>query len=342
MNVNDYKGIWVFAEQRDNKILNVSLELLGEGRKIADKLGVKLTAMLLGNNIDHMAEKLVKYGADEVLCIDDKFLEVYSTEAYTRVISELIKEKKPEIVLIGATAIGRDLGPRLAARVKTGLTADCTKLDVDLETRGLLQTRPAFGGNLMATVICPKHRPQMSTVRPGVMERGKFDESRTGTIKKVFFELMEEDKNTEVLEVVKTQKHEVKLEEAKIIVSGGRGLGDAKGFELLEALAKKLGGELGASRGAVDADWIQQRHQVGQTGKTVRPQLYVACGISGAIQHLAGMNASECIVAINKDKDAPIFKVAHYGIIGDVYEILPALIESLDNVDDIVEALKNR
>lgn len=342
MNINDYKGIWVFAEQRDNKILNVSLELLGEGRKIANKLGVKLTAILLGNNINDMAEKLVKYGADEVLSIDDKFLEVYSTEAYTRVISELIKEKKPEIVLIGATAIGRDLGPRLAARVKTGLTADCTKLDVDLETRGLLQTRPAFGGNLMATIICPKHRPQMSTVRPGVMERGKFDENRTGTIKKVFFEIMEEDKNTEVLEVVKTQKHEVKLEEAKIIVSGGRGLGDAKGFQLLEALAKKLGGELGASRGAVDADWIQQSHQIGQTGKTVRPKLYVACGISGAIQHLAGMNDSECIVAINKDKNAPIFQVAHYGIIGDVYEILPELIESLDNVNEIVETLKSR
>lgn len=342
MNINNYKGVWVFAEQRDNKILNVSLELLGEGRKIADKLGVKLTAILLGNNIDDMAERLVKYGADEVLSIDNKFLEVYSTEAYTRVISELIKEKKPEIVLIGATAIGRDLGPRLAARVKTGLTADCTKLDVDLETRGLLQTRPAFGGNLMATIICPKHRPQMSTVRPGVMERGKFDKNRTGTIKKVFFELMEEDKNTEVLEVVKTQKHEVKLEEAKIIVSGGRGLGNAKGFELLEALAKKLGGEIGASRGAVDVDWIQQSHQVGQTGKTVRPKLYVACGISGAIQHLAGMNDSECIVAINKDKNAPIFQVAHYGIIGDVYEILPSLIESLDNVDDIVEALKSR
>ncbi|WP_186428972.1 electron transfer flavoprotein subunit alpha/FixB family protein [Clostridium sp. BSD9I1] len=342
MNINDYKGIWVFAEQRDNKILNVSLELLGEGKKIADKLGVKLTAILLGNNIDDMAEKLVKYGADEVLSIDDKFLEVYSTESYTRVISELIKEKKPEIVLIGATAIGRDLGPRLAARVKTGLTADCTKLDVDLETRGLLQTRPAFGGNLMATIICPKHRPQMSTVRPGVMERGKFDENRTGTINKVFFELMEEDKNTEVLEVVKTQKHEVKLEEAKIIVSGGRGLGDARGFQLLEALAKKLGGELGASRGAVDADWIQQSHQVGQTGKTVRPKLYVACGISGAIQHLAGMNDSECIVAINKDKNAPIFQVAHYGIIGDVYEILTELIESLDNVNDIVETLKSR
>jgi len=342
VNINDYKGVWVFAEQRDNKILNVSLELLGEGRKIADKLRIKLTAMLLGNNIDDMAEKLVKYGADEVLSIDNKFLEVYSTEAYTRVISEIIKEKKPEIVLIGATAIGRDLGPRLAARVKTGLTADCTKLDVDLGTRGLLQTRPVFGGNLMATIICPKHRPQMSTVRPGVMERGKFDENRTGTIKKVFFEIMEEDKNTEVLEVVKTQKHEVKLEEAKIIVSGGRGLGDAKGFELLEALAKKLGGEIGASRGAVDADWIQQSHQVGQTGKTVRPKLYVACGISGAIQHLAGMNDSECIVAINKDKNAPIFQVAHYGIIGDVYEILPALIESLDNVDDIVETLKSR
>lgn len=338
VNVDEYRGVWVFAEQRDKELLNVAIELVGEGRKIADELKVPLTAVLLGKDIDNLAEKLVKYGADEVLYADHQLLNVYTTDGYTKVIYDLIKERKPEIMLIGATNIGRDLGPRISARVHTGLTADCTKLDIDLENRRLLQTRPAFGGNLMATIICPDHRPQMSTVRPGVMEKAKYNESRKGNIVKFIPELKDEDIRAKVMEVVKGGKAEVQLEDSKIIVSGGRGLGNPEGFKLIQDLAKKFGGVVGASRATVDAGWIDQGHQVGQTGKTVRPSLYIACGISGAIQHLAGMQESKVIVAINKDKDAPIFKVADYGIIGDVYEILPLLIESLDNVDDIIEA----
>ncbi|CAK7024810.1 electron transfer flavoprotein subunit alpha [Tissierella sp. P1] len=340
VDVSLYRGVWVFAEQRDGNLLNVAIELVGEGRKIADALEVPLTAVLLGNNIDGLAEKLVKYGADEVLYANHELLNVYTTDGYTKVIYDLIKERKPEIMLIGATNIGRDLGPRISARVHTGLTADCTKLDVDLENRRLMQTRPAFGGNLMATIICPDHRPQMSTVRPGVMEKAKYDENRKGNIVKFTPDLKDEDIRAKVKEVVKGGKAEVQLEESKIIVSGGRGLGNPEGFKLIEDLAKKLGGVVGASRATVDAGWIEHSHQVGQTGKTVRPSLYVACGISGAIQHLAGMQESKVIVAINKDADAPIFKVADYGIVGDVYEVLPELIEALDNVDDIMDAFK--
>lgn len=340
VDVELYRGVWVFAEQRDGELLNVAIELVGEGRKIANALEVPLTAVLLGNNIDNLAEKLVKYGADEVLYADHELLNVYTTDGYTKVIYDLIKERNPEIMLIGATNIGRDLGPRISARVHTGLTADCTKLDVDLENRRLMQTRPAFGGNLMATIVCPDHRPQMSTVRPGVMEKAKYDENRTGNIVKFTPELKDEDIRAKVTEVVKGGKAEVQLEESKIIVSGGRGLGNPEGFKLIEELAKKLGGVVGASRATVDSGWIEHNHQVGQTGKTVRPSLYVACGISGAIQHLAGMQESKVIVAINKDADAPIFKVADYGIVGDVYEILPELIEALDNVDDIMDAFK--
>ncbi len=340
VDVSLYKGVWVFAEQRDNNLLNVAIELVGEGRKIADALNVPLTAVLLGYNVDGLAEKLVKYGADEVLYADHNLLDVYTTEGYSKVIYDLIKERKPEILLIGATNIGRDLGPRISARVHTGLTADCTKLDVDLENRRLMQTRPAFGGNLMATIICPDHRPQMSTVRPGVMEKAKYNENRTGEIVKFTPDLKDEDIRAKVVEVVKGGKAEVQLEESKIIVSGGRGLGNPEGFKLIEDLANKLGGVVGASRATVDAGWIEHSHQVGQTGKTVRPSLYVACGISGAIQHLAGMQDSKVIVAINKDPDAPIFKIADYAIVGDVYEILPALIEALNNVDDIMDAFK--
>ncbi|WML36101.1 electron transfer flavoprotein subunit alpha/FixB family protein [Clostridium sp. OS1-26] len=329
MNIKDYKGVWIFAEQREGKILNVSLELLGEGRKIADKLNVELTAILVGDKLDNLSEELIKYGADNVIAVEDKFLNVYTTEAYTRVIFELIEGRKPEIVLIGATTIGRDLAPRLAGRVKTGLTADCTSLDIDEENLNLLMTRPAFGGNIMATIICSNHRPQMSTVRPGVMGRAKFDTNRKGNIEKIYFKLKEKDLNTEIIDIVKRSKNQVALEEAKIIVSGGRGLGNKEGFELIKKLADALGGEVGSSRGAVDAGWIDQCHQVGQTGKTVRPKIYIACGISGAIQHLAGMNSSDCIIAINKDKEAPIFNVAHYGVVGDLYEIIPSLIEEV-------------
>lgn len=340
IDVNEYKGVWVFAEQRQGKLMNVSIELLGEGRKIAHKLGVELTAILLGHNVDSLTETLIKYGADKVIYADDKLLQVYTTDAYTKVITDLIKEKKPEIMLIGATTIGRDLGPRISARVGTGLTADCTKLEIDEGDKKLLQTRPAFGGNIMATIVCPNHRPQMATVRPGVMEKADYDENRKGEIKRVQVKLEKSDIKTEVVEVIKSEKAEVPLEEAKIIVSGGRGLGSKEGFDLIEKLAKKLGGVVGASRATVDAGWIDHAHQVGQTGKTVRPKLYIACGISGAIQHLAGMQESQCIVAINKNPDAPIFDVADYGIVGDVHKVIPVLLDALDNVDDIISALK--
>jgi electron transfer flavoprotein alpha subunit/NAD-dependent dihydropyrimidine dehydrogenase PreA subunit len=339
IDIDEYRGVWVFAEQREGNLLNVSIELVGEGRKIADELNTELTAILLGKDVDDLAEKLIKYGADNVLYGESELLQVYTTDGYTKIICEMIEERKPEIMLIGATNIGRDLGPRISARIHTGLTADCTRLEVDKENRRLLQTRPAFGGNLMATIICPNHRPQMSTVRPGVMEKAKYDETRIGNIEKFTPNLTEGDIKAKVLEVVKEAKAQVKLEDANIIVSGGRGLGNPEGFKLIEELAEKLGAVVGASRATVDAGWIDQSHQVGQTGKTVRPTLYIACGISGAIQHLAGMQESEVIVAINKDKDAPIFKVADYGIVGDVYEILPELIEGLDNIDEILESV---
>ncbi|AVP55067.1 electron transfer flavoprotein subunit alpha [Clostridium tetani] len=331
MKVKDYKDVWVFIEQREGRIANVSLELLGEGRKIADKLGVKLKGILLGNKIDSLARDIIKYGADHVMYIEDKFLEIYSTEAYTRVITELVNKRKPEIILLGATTIGRDLAPRLAVRLKTGLTADCTSLDIEEDTGNLLMTRPAFGGNLMATIVCEEHRPQMSTVRPGVMEKAVLKENVVGKVEKIDFKLGKEDKNALVIDIIKKKKKEIALEEANIIVSGGRGLGDKEGFKLLKDLADKLQGEVGASRGAVDAEWIDSQHQVGQTGKSVRPKLYIACGISGAVQHLAGMKEAECIVAINKDKDAPIFQIAHYGIVGDLYEVIPSIIKTLDN-----------
>ena len=329
VNVDEYRGVWVFAEQRGGKLLNVAIELLGEGRKIADELDTELSAVLLGHNIDDVAETLIKYGADRVIYADSELLDVYTTDGYAKVIYDLIEERKPEILLIGATNIGRDLGPRLSARVHTGLTADCTRLDVDKENRRLMMTRPAFGGNLMATIICPNHRPQMSTVRPGVMEKAKFVEGRKGTVEKFAPILTEADIKAKVIDVVKSDKPIVALEEAPIIVSGGRGLGSAEGFKLIEELAEKLGGVVGASRATVDAQWIDQPHQVGQTGKTVRPKLYVDCGISGAIQHLAGMQDSKCIVAINKDPNAPIFEVADYGIVGDVFEVMPKIIEAV-------------
>ena len=336
VNLDEYRGVWVFAEQRDGELMNVALELVGEGSRIAEELETEVTAVLLGHNIKDQAEELIKNGADKVIYADHELLEVYTTEAYTKTIDELIQEYKPEILLVGATNIGRDLGPRVSARVHTGLTADCTKLEVDLEERRLLQTRPAFGGNLMATIICPDHRPQMSTVRPGVMEKLGRDEDRTGEIIEITPELKDSDIKAKVVEVVKEAKSQVDLVAAEIIVAGGRGLQDAEGFKLLEGLAEKLGGEVGSSRAAVDSGWIDSSHQVGQTGKTVRPTLYIACGISGAIQHLAGMQESDLIVAINNDPDAPIFKIADYGIVGDAFDVIPELTEALDFVGDIV------
>ena len=333
--LDEYKGVWIIAEQRNGKVLNIALELLGEGRKLADKLNVKLTAVLLGNDIVKEAEKLIKYGADEVLKVEHELLEVYTTDGYTKVITELIKERKPEIVVIGATTIGRDLGPRIAGSVGTGLTADCTELGIDETDGKLLQTRPAFGGNLMATIICPKNRPQMSTVRPGVMEKARFDKNRRGVVEDIDPNIEAKDIIAKVIDVVKSEKKEVNLTDAPIIVSGGRGLGNAEGFRLIEELAEKLGGVVGSSRAAVDNGWIDSPHQVGQTGTTVRPKLYIACGISGAIQHQAGMLESECIVAINKNPDAPIFNIADYGIVGDLYDIIPAIIEAIDSEDSI-------
>ena len=325
MNIADYKGVWVFAEQREGELQKVSLELLGEGRRVADKLGVKLTALLLGNNVSNLAEKLAAHGADEVLVAEDKNLEHYTTDAYTKVICDLATERKPGILFVGATFIGRDLGPRIAARLSTGLTADCTSIDVEVENGDLLATRPAFGGNLMATIACPDHRPQMATVRPGVFEAVTTDASNC-KIEKVNVNLADSDVRTKVIETVKTAKDIIDISEAKIIVAGGRGVGSKENFAMLQELADVLGGVVAGSRAAVEKGWIENAYQVGQTGKTVKPTIYIACGISGAIQHVAGMQDSEVIIAINKDETAPIMSVADYGIVGDVKKVLPELI----------------
>lgn len=332
MNIAEYKGVFVFVEQRESEIQRVSLELIGKGREIADKLNEKVTAVILGNNISNKLNTLIHHGADEVIYVDDEALDIYITEPYTKALSEVINEKKPDIFLIGATTIGRDLAPRVSARVYTGLTADCTSLEINEENRGLLMTRPAFGGNIMATIICPDHRPQMSTVRPGVMQLFEKDEARQGNIEEFKVEFSKSDINIEVLEMVKETKQKINIEEANVLISGGRGVGKPENFEMLKELADELEGQVSASRAVVDSGWIDRNHQVGQTGKTVRPDLYVACGISGAIQHLAGMEESDFIVAINKDSGAPIFEVADVGIVGDINKVLPALIEELETV----------
>lgn len=320
-----YKGVWVFAEQREGKLANVTLELLGEGRKLADQLNEPLIAVLLGKGIDLLGKKAITHGADKVFLADAPELENFLEDSYTQVIVDLVKKERPNIILLGATAIGRSLAPKVAARLETGLTADCTGLEVDLAEKNLLQTRPAFGGNLMATILCPNHRPQMATVRPKVFKPLAEDSSRTGEIIPVDLSATKWDIRTKVLEVVKETGYVVNLEEANIIVSGGRGLCDPKNFAMVEELARVLGGAVGASRAAVDAGWVPYAHQVGQTGKTVGPKIYFACGIHGAIQHMAGMSSSDIIIAINKNPDAPIFKIATYGIVGDVREVLPLL-----------------
>ncbi len=326
MSIADYKGVWVFAEQREGKLEKVSLELLGEGRRVADKLGVKLTALLLGDNIEGLANILASHGADEVLVADDKKLEHYTTDAYTKVICDLATERKPGILFVGATFIGRDLGPRIAARLSTGLTADCTSIDVEVENGDLLATRPAFGGNLMATIACPDHRPQMATVRPGVFEKVTVEDTSNVKIEKVEVKLSDADVRTTVLETIKTAKDIIDIAESNIIVSGGRGVGSKENFALLEELAGILGGAVAGSRAAVEKGWIDNAYQVGQTGKTVKPTIYIACGISGAIQHVAGMQDADMIIAINKDETAPIFQVADYGIVGDISKVLPEFI----------------
>lgn len=326
--ISQYKDVWVFAEQRNGHISPVVIELLGEGRRIADETGSNLCAVVLGNNTDSVVDELVRYGTDIVYTAESPLLENFTTDAYTKVITDAIREYKPEIVLYGATHVGRDLAPRIAARVNTGLTADCTKLEVDPVDKKLKQTRPAFGGNLMATIICPNHRPQMSTVRPGVMERAKRHEIASAKVVNIEISLTPSDIRTKVIEIVKSRLNLVSLGEAEVIVSGGKGLGSPEGFTMLRKLADTLGGVVGASRAAVDAGWIEHSHQVGQTGTTVKPRIYIACGISGAIQHLAGMSDSDIIIAVNKNPDAPIFNVADYGIVGDVNEVVPALTDA--------------
>ena len=347
---NEYKGVWVFCEQRQGKLMPTDFELVSEARKLADELGCEVTGLLLGDNVEGIAKELGGYGADKVMVCDSPLLKDYTTDGYAKVLCDLIMEKKPEIMLIGATNLGRDLGPRCAARLHTGLTADCTHLDVDVakykdflrttstidvdntkfeENTNLKMTRPAFGGHLMATIICPRFRPQMSTVRPGVMKKREC--KKNVEILHPAFALEAADIKTEVVDTVKAAKKLVDLIGADFIVSVGRGISKdvEKGIKLAEELAEVLGGVVGSSRACVDAGWISADHQVGQTGKTVHPKVYIALGISGAIQHKAGMQDSECIIAVNKNDTAPIFEVADYGIVGDLFKVVPELIESI-------------
>jgi electron transfer flavoprotein alpha subunit len=328
--VDSYQGIWVFAEQRDGRLKGVAYELLSRGRELADTLGTELCAVCFGHGIGEV-EQLIAYGADKVYLVDNPALAQFREDLYTGQLVELIRQYKPEIVLAGATSSGRSLIPRVAAILKTGLTADCTGLEIDLDRRLLLQTRPTFGGNIMATIICQTKRPQMSTVRPRVFKKNKPDESRKGQIIKVDLDNERITSRTKLLSFVEDITERVKLEDADIIVSGGRGLGKAENFQLLEELAAVMGAALGSSRPPVDEGWISYSHQVGQTGKTVCPKLYIACGISGAVQHLAGMQTSDIIVAINDDLNAPIFEVATYGIVGDLFKVVPMMIDRLKN-----------
>ena len=322
-------SVMVYIEQRNSVLQNVSLELLGKGRELADKINDKLSAVILGNNVRNLCDELISYGADEVICVDEEILDVYITNTYTKAICEVINVKNPEIVLFGATTIGRDLAPRVSATINTGLTADCTSLEIDKDTNGLLMTRPAFGGNIMATIICPEHRPQMSTVRPGVMQKLDKDTTRSGSIEVFKVDFEDSDKNIEVLTYVSENIKKINIEEARILISAGRGVGSKENMDSLYELADLLGAEVSASRAVVDLGWVDKARQVGQTGKTVRPDLYIACGISGAIQHLAGMEESEFIVAINKNNTAPIFEVADVGIVSDVNNVIKHLIAEL-------------
>ncbi|HTR44919.1 MAG TPA: FAD-binding protein [Thermodesulfovibrionales bacterium] len=325
-----YSGVWVFAEQREGKASSVAYELLGAGKRLAQERGTHLSAVLFGGS-DAGAEELVRWGADTVYLSNDPIFAHFNDEPYAELLALLIKEHRPEIVLAGATPIGRSFFPRVAAKLWTGLTADCTSLEIDEATGDLLQIRPAFGGNIMATILCPDRRPQMATVRPRVMKRGEYDKDRKGEV--IHVDARGLSSRTRVLDTVKeVSEVAVNLQEADIIVSGGRGLGDPKGFKMLAELAEVLGGSLGASRAAVDEGWVPYSHQVGQTGKTVCPKIYIACGISGAVQHLVGMQSSDIIIAINKNAEAPIFNVATYGIVGDVYEIVPMLIKKIKDV----------
>lgn len=323
------KDIYVVVEQVDGVVQKVGIELIGIASKLAADLGQEVVAVLLGKEVKGLAENLIHHGANKVICVEDPILEHYATEPYTKALNAIVEAMKPEIVLYGATSIGRDLAPRVSARVHTGLTADCTKLEIDPETKLLLMTRPAFGGNIMATIVCKEFRPQMATVRPGVMQALPTDTSRTGEVELFKVEFTDADMNIKIREVIKEKHAKVDITEAKVLVSGGRGIGNAEYFDVLKELADELGGLVTSSRANVDAGWIGRERQVGQTGKTVRPDLYMACGISGAIQHLAGMEDSEFIVAINKDAQAPIFDVADLGVVGDLHKIMPILIDKV-------------
>lgn len=333
MDIQEYKGVYVFIQQVDNKVAGVSHELLGKARELAGKMNTKVTAVLLGYNISGLCKDVASYGADNVILVDNKDLELYSTKPYSYAICKVIEKYKPAVLLYGATAIGRDLAPRVAARIRTGLTADCTKLDVaDDGTNNLQMTRPAFGGNIMATIICPDYRPQMATVRPGVMQKIKPIENANAPVDNFKVDIPSSETDVKVLDVVKKESHKMDIQDAKILVSGGRGMGCPENFKMLEECADVLGGTVSSSRAAVDAGWVDKDIQVGQTGKTVRPNLYLACGISGAIQHLAGMEDSDFIIAINKDETAPIFDAADYGIVGDATKIIPLFTEEVKKV----------
>ena len=339
-NLEAYKGVFVFAQQVDNVISNIAYELIGKGKELAKDLGVEVTAVLVGSDVKGLADQLAEYGADKVIVVDDPELKEYRTEPYTHAIASVIKEFKPEVFLIGATAIGRDLGPRVCARIHTGLTADCTKLDIgdfpmnpvpgrETKHNQLLMTRPAFGGNTIATIACPDFRPQMATVRPGVMQKAPKEAGKKAVVTEFNPGFTKNNKYVDILEVVKAVSNTVDIMDAKILVSGGRGVGSPENFKILDDLAEAIGGTVSCSRAVVDSGWKPKDLQVGQTGKTVRPHVYFAIGISGAIQHVAGMEESDIIIAINKDESAPIFDVADYGIVGDLNKIVPMLTEKI-------------
>ena len=340
MNIEEYKGVFVFAQQVDNELSGIALELIGKGKDLAKDLGTEVTAVLVGSGVGNLADELAAYGADKVILVDDPELKEYRTEPYAHALASVIEKYKPEIMLVGATAIGRDLGPRVSARIHTGLTADCTQLEIgdfpinpipgkEQLHNQLLMTRPAFGGNTIATIACPAFRPQMATVRPGVMQKLPKNEGAKAVVEEFNPGFTPDNKYVEILEVVKSVVDTVDIMDAKILVSGGRGVGSPENFKLLDDLAEVLGATVSCSRAVVDAGWKPKDLQVGQTGKTVRPNVYFAIGISGAIQHLAGMEESDLIIAINKDETAPIFDVADYGLVGDLNKILPALTEKL-------------
>jgi electron transfer flavoprotein alpha subunit len=330
MNFDDYRGIWVFLEVAEGDIAPVSLELLGAGRKLADKRGVDLAGIMIGYGVQHLADTAFEYGADKVYVYDQDIFKHYRTEPYMQAVLEASQKYKPEVILYGATSTGKDLASAVATDLPTGLTADTTVLDIEADTGLLLASRPAFGGNIMATILCKKYRPQMATVRPKVMQALTPEPGRTGECICESIALQEEDVRTKVLDIVKATTKKVRIDEADIVVAGGKGLGSQEGFQLIHRLADTLGAAVGASRDVVEAGWIEHHHQVGQTGVTVTPKIYFAIGISGSIQHVVGMQNSGLIIAINSDREAPIFQASHHGIVGDAFEIVPLLIEQFN------------